>query len=293
MRHGSWWLAASLVLACAREEGSSAANRDAPAEREPSDEATPAERTKGTEPARPKGTDPTRTERAPTLEPGPARDVELEASDGTVVHGRLYPLTGGPSPIVLLFHQAGSNAGEYEPIAPRLQALGFAALAIDQRSGGKRFGRGNRTVQARGGESTGFSAAYPDLEAALAWARDQGHPHVLAWGSSYTAALVFRLGVEHGDELTALLAFSPGEYLGRKGMVTEWATQCSSLPIFVTSAASEAAEVEAIAKAAKATWYVPAKGVHGSSILRPDRNPAGDEEVWSEVEGFLGRMPTR
>jgi alpha-beta hydrolase superfamily lysophospholipase len=162
--------------------------------------------------------------------PTPPRDVELRAADGSSVYGRYYGIESEPpAAIILLFHQAGSNAAEYDSIAPRLQALGYAALAIDQRSGGRRFGRDNATVKQRG-ESTGFSAAYPDLEAALAWARERGHPRVLAWGSSYTAALVFRLGAEHGEELSALLAFSPGEYFGAKGKVAGWARR-STMPV--------------------------------------------------------------
>ena len=36
---------------------------------------------------------------------------------------------------------------------------------------------------------------------------------ILVWGSSYSAALVFLLAAEHQDEIKAILAFSPGEYL--------------------------------------------------------------------------------
>lgn len=190
--------------------------------------------------------------------------------------------------MVLLFHQAGSNAAEYDVIAPRLQSLGFDALAIDQRSGGRRFGRDNQTVAKRG-KSTGFTAAYPDLEAALAWASERGHPKVLAWGSSYTAALVFRLAADHGDSLTAVLSFSPGEYLGREGLVAGWAGR-TELPFFITSnRGKEAVAAKALADALPkpATLHVPARAVHGSSMLRPDRNAAGHEAIWAEVERFL------
>jgi len=226
--------------------------------------------------------------------PLPPEDVEIRAADDGVVYGRYYGIESDkPGPIVLLFHQAGSNAAEYQPIAPRLQALGYAALAIDQRSGGRRFGRDNATVEARG-DSTGFGAAYPDLEAALAWAQER-HPRVVAWGSSYSAALVFRLGAEHGDELHALLAFSPGEYFEDEGQVAGWASRCA-LPVFVSSApGKEVAAAEALASAAggRAQHHVPKKGVHGSSMLRPDRNPDGYEAIWSAVETFLEREVTR
>ena len=73
----------------------------------------------------------------------------LQATDGVEIRGDLYALDGDDkrsAPVILLFHQAGSNRGEYAEIAPRLNELGFHALAIDQRSGGKRWGFENETV---------------------------------------------------------------------------------------------------------------------------------------------------
>jgi len=227
----------------------------------------------------------------PTALPAEPEAVELRAADGVVVHGLLHAAAADRSaPIILLFHQAASNAAEYQPIAPRLAALGYHALAIDQRSGGRRFGRDNRTVQAKG-KSTAFGPAYRDLTAALAWARERGHERVIVWGSSYSAALVFRLAAEHPDELAAVLAFSPGEYMGGKSTVARWAREVT-VPVFVTSAPKEAEAAAAIALAVgeKAQQHVPAKGVHGSSILRPDRNPTGHQAVWTAVEAFLRRV---
>lgn len=217
--------------------------------------------------------------------------VELRATDGVVVHGVLYAIESTkPRPIVLLFHQAGSNAAEYGPIAPKLQALGYHALAIDQRSGQRRFGRDNLTVKAHG-ESTGFGPAYRDLQAALSWARQGGYSKVIAWGSSYSAALVFRLASEHPQALAALLAFSPGEYMGAKHRVAGWARRVS-VPVFVTAAPGKEVEgARAIAEAVgdDARLYVPSHGVHGSAALHPSRNPAGHRQVWTAVEEFLGR----
>ncbi len=224
--------------------------------------------------------------------PLPAEDIELEAADGTVVHGVHYPLSTDPArPLVLLFHQAGSNGAEYEPIAPRLQKLGYAALAIDQRSGGKNFGRDNRTVQAKG-NSTGFADAYPDLQAAVSWGQAQGYTQMIAWGSSYSAALMFRLASEHGKQLTAALSFSPGEYLGKEGTVAGWAADVS-IPIFITSApGKEVAAAKALADAvgASAEHHVPEHGVHGSSALHEGRNPKGEAAMWKAVETFLTRV---
>lgn len=231
-------------------------------------------------------------EAPPQAEPTPAERVaiEIETADGGVVHADRYALRDGDDrPVVLLFHQAGWNAGEYEPIAPRLQKLGFHALATDQRSGGTRDDRDNRTVAARG-KSTGYAEAYADLEAALAWAKKEHRGPVIVWGSSYSAALVFKLASEHAEEVLAVLAFSPGEYIAEKGSVAGWAKGVKQ-PVFVTSApGKEVGAAKAILAASPSETKVqhePKKGVHGSSILRTDKNAGGTDPAWAAVESFL------
>ena len=169
-------------------------------------------------------------------------------------------------------------------------ALGFEVLATDQRSGGERDGAHNRTVDAHG-QSTSYLEAYPDLEAALAWAKGRPGGSVIAWGSSYSSALVFKLAAEHGAELSAILSFSPGEYMGDESTVAGWAANVD-VPVFVTSAPGDEVDAaKAILGAAKSSskrQFVPEHGVHGSSILRADKNPDGHTQAWTEVEAFLG-----
>ena len=216
----------------------------------------------------------------------------LAAADGVQIHGETFPAQGAPKAIILLFHQAGSNRGEYAPIAPRLAANGFTALAIDQRSGGPRWGRDNQTAQALK-RDPGYQAALPDLEATLAYAR-KSWPNlpIAIWGSSYSASLVFLLAAEHPDDVKAVLAFSPGEYFGGT-KVAKAAAQVRA-PVFVTSASSsdEVSAAQAILAASPATVkeQLRAKsGVHGSSTLRADSNPKGADENWVAVERFLTR----
>lgn len=221
---------------------------------------------------------------------GAVSHVSFHADDGVEVFADLYHAPAGEAgPLILLFHQAGSNAGEYAPIAPRLVALGYSCLAVDQRSGGRRWQRNNRTVLEMG-RSADFSAAYADLEAALEWVEAQGwRGPILAWGSSYSAALVFRLAAEH-PQLAILLAFSPAEYLGEGAPVRAWASRLS-IPMYVTSASgAEVMAARRIVDAApsiRKSQYVAHVGVHGSSTLREDRNPGGFEENWSALEAFL------
>jgi dienelactone hydrolase len=214
-------------------------------------------------------------------------DVSFLADDGLMVSGRYYR-AARPKAIILLFHQADSSQAEYATIAPRLVKLGYSALAIDQRSGGSMFGP-NLTA-ARLGRAADYNAALRDLEAALAWSRD-AHLPTIVWGSSYSSALVFKLAAKHQTDIDALLAFSPGEYLGPgKPVATAAATVKVPTYISVSNSADELAGAkpifDAIASSEK-TLHVPPIGVHGSSSLITDRNPGGAEENWSAVNRFL------
>jgi dienelactone hydrolase len=231
---------------------------------------------------------------APALAATP-RAVTLTAADHVKVFATYYDTGDKAKPIVLLFHQAGANGAEYAEIAPRLNTLGFNALAVDQRSGGSLFGRANKTVKALG-HSTGYRAALPDLQAALGWARASGAGKIIVCGSSYSASLVFLLAADNPGKIAGLMAFSPGEYLGAKHAVRDAADKLKDVAVFVSSAsdrgeiAAARAIIDAVQGNAK-TQFVPKHAPHGASALRADANPAGYNEEWAAVERFL--MPLR
>ena len=220
---------------------------------------------------------------------GPASErLTLAASDGGQVFGERVRATGRRRGTAVLFHMAGSNRGEYGPITPQLAAIGFDCIAIDQRSGGRLFGQSNETVAARGG-STGFGEALADLEGALAFARREPGP-VVVFGSSYSAALVFILAARRPMDVSALLAFSPGEFIA--GQSVRGAAAKVACPAYVSSA-SDQGEIEAArallgAVPGKITRQgMPRHGVHGAATLREDANPGGAKENMAEVRGFL------
>ena len=192
---------------------------------------------------------------------------------------------------MLLFHMAGSNYGEYSTIAPELHRRGFDTMAIDQRSGGAGFGRRNETAD-RLGRDPGYRAAHcPTWKPPLAWARDHDTGPLLAWGSSYSAALVFFLAASAQPPLAGLLAFSPGEYFAGVRQAAARVT----CPVFVSSS-EDAGEIGAAAALLGATQarlkrqFRPTVGAHGSSLLRPDRNPRGAAAAWAAVDAFLGEV---
>lgn len=217
-----------------------------------------------------------------------ATPVRLTAADGVTVFATLYAVKD-PKAVILLFHQAGSGKGEYATIAPKLVAMGYSALAIDQRSGGNLFGR-NETAAALGREAS-YLDAKADLQAALDWATPQGKP-VILWGSSYSSALVFLVAAENPGKVAGVMSFSPGEYLGGPHVVRDAAARVT-VPVYVTSAkdsgeiAAARAIVAAVATSDKVQFLPGIAGVHGSSTLIADRNPRGAEQNWQAVSVFL------
>jgi dienelactone hydrolase len=213
--------------------------------------------------------------------------VNFMADDGLTVSGRYYRAEN-PKALILLFHQANSSKDEYAEIAPKLVAAGYAALAIDQRSGGGMFGKNETAARMPQGAD---ASALHDLQGALGWAGTMSLP-LIVWGSSYSSSLVFELAANNPEKVSALLSFSPGEYLGN-GKPVEAAAKKVRVPVFITFAkdAQEMAAAKAIFDVVPATNKVFAEpksgGVHGSSTLIASRNGAGAAAMWASVMAFL------
>lgn len=222
--------------------------------------------------------------------------ITFAASDGVTVFADLHrPLRGSEfvGSIVILFHQAGGDArGEYRAIVPRLVAAGYAVLAVDLRSGGDRFGGPNRTASSLDREF-GYCEAYPDLEASLSWTTDHySGSRIAAWGSSYSAALVIRLAADHPDDVDAVLAFSPASGEPMEGCRPEEVLDRLRTP---TMALRPDREMDIESVAAQALEFerngivvvVSEGGVHGSSMLDPERAAGDVEPTWQAVLEFL------
>ena len=222
-------------------------------------------------------------------EEGAKTPVEFAASDGHKAYGDFYKTPKGSDTIILLFHQAGSNAHEYETIAPKLLDMGYDSLAVDQRSGGEMWGRKNRT----GDLSNHYMDAYKDMQGALKWAKSKDYAHIVAWGSSYSASLVLKLAAED-KAIDAVLAFSPGEYFGGT-VVKDWNMRVA-VPVLMAMTPDEANDDGLMLY--EASSHTPARthgdmfisfpdSIHGSSTLRADRNPKGWRKAWQQVISFL------
>ena len=231
------------------------------------------------------------------------KTVTFPATDGLLVTADVYaPYSNGEAPMIVLFHQAGWSRGEYSEIAPWLNSLGYNCMAVDQRSGEAVRGIENETAQRAAQENrpTGSISALPDIKAALAYARKHyGQDGVIAWGSSYAAALVLQVAGDSPGVVDGVLAFSPGEYFKRAGKSATWVRDAArhiKVPVFITSSRNEADQWAAIFAALesgdKASFIPATDGRHGSRALWK-KYP--DSDAYREaVQGFLERyFPAR
>lgn len=227
-------------------------------------------------------------------------EVFFKTEDGVQVFADIYVVEEGKrEPIVMLFHQANSNGrAEYAYHIPRLVEAGYNVLVVDQRSGGNQFGGENRTVERESGEYT-YCEAYPDVEAALDYVIGEGFSGArYAWGSSYSASLVLRLGMERCDDLAGVVSFSPAVGGAMLPCSTTVYITESDCPVFIAVPGSEVSKYQGKKKrkqrklaAAAANYvdemYVAQNGIHGASMLVPERVGGDVEAHWQAVMNFM------
>ncbi|MFP6873568.1 MAG: hypothetical protein VCA55_08655 [Verrucomicrobiales bacterium] len=220
--------------------------------------------------------------------------ITFSSSDGLEITADRYLIDDNPErPCIVLFHQSRWSRGEYRETAPRLNKLGFNCLAIDQRSGNTINGVVNETAQraADAGLGTEWLDAIPDMESAIAWAREH-HPQapVIGWGSSYSSSLIIKLAGEQDGLVDGILSFSPGEYFSPSNLIRT-AAPGVKVPVFITSARSEQNRwreiFNAIQSPDKVSFVPGTAGNHGSRSLWSQFSDS--DSYWTAVEEFLVR----
>jgi len=219
--------------------------------------------------------------------------ISYTTADSIVVYGDLFVVDKSATTI-LLFHQAGANAkSEYSNIIPRLIELGYNVMAIDQRSGGQRFGGYNRTVAKLSTSRFGYCEVYPDLVGSLNYLKQHNYSgKKIIWGSSYSAALVIKLANEHPEEIAGVLAFSPASGEPMNDCKPEQYFNTLPMPVLILRPQREA-EIESvkyqleIASTQGHQTYVANPGTHGSSMLVKGRVGADVSATWGVVIKFL------
>ena len=223
------------------------------------------------------------------------KTVQFPSADGVEITADVYNKHADTSPFIVLCHQAGWSRGEYREIAPKLNALGFNCMAIDQRSGKGVNNVANETMKRAAAESKGtqFLDAEQDMIAALKYAKkNYAKGKLLLWGSSYSAALTLRIAGEHSDLIDGALSFAPGEYFVRFEKPQDFIQSSAKKiqdPIFVTSAKNEyenwKAIFDAVSSSGKTKFIPQTKGQHGSRALWKKFPDHG--EYWTATKAFL------
>lgn len=221
------------------------------------------------------------------------KTIKLKGNKGLVITADLYETGNKKAPFILLFHQAGSSRGEYRKIAPELVKMGYNCLAVDARSGARDPWSGVENETAKSAAQlnlpSSYMDAYADLEAALNWVKSSNYSgRLLVWGSSYSATLVLRMAKEKPSMLSAVISYSPGEYYDdNPGIVSGWASEIKSLPVYIACGAGEKELSEPIFNSVPGknkTFYLPEKGSHGSSIL------LDDSRNWESIKKILNKL---
>ncbi len=225
-----------------------------------------------------------------------AKEVSFKSTDGVNLFGDIYMSKKGKSaPLIMLFHQGGGDArGEYKPLIPKLLKKNYNVIAVDLRTGGNRFGSENRTVAKLGDKKYTYCDAYPDLEATLKFVNSKGFTgKKIAWGSSFSAALVFQLAAKHGEDLAAILAFSPAS----GGPMTPCKPSLYAADVKIPALALRPRREMRTGEAQFANFkkyniktYVSENGVHGSSMLNADRVEGSVKEHWEAVMKFINSV---
>ena len=219
--------------------------------------------------------------------------ISYTTADSIVVYGDLFEIDK-LNTTILLFHQAGANAkSEYGSIIPRLIELGYNIMAIDQRSGGQRFGGYNRTVAKLPTSRFDYCEVYPDFVGSLNYLAAHNYSgKKIIWGSSYSAALVIKLAHEHPEKIAAVLAFSPASGEPMSDCKPEQYFSDLPMPVLILRPQREA-EIESVkyqlelASTQGHQTYVANPGTHGSSMLVKERVGVDVSATWEVVIKFL------
>lgn len=221
---------------------------------------------------------------------------EIQSLDGLEITIDKYQIDD-ISPIIILFHQAGWSRGEYKEIAPKLNKLGFNCLAVDQRSGGSVHNIANETNK-RALEKNlqvTYTDAMQDMVGVLKYVRIKYKDlKIIAWGSSYSSALILKIAGDSPELCDAVLSFAPGEYFVKLGKAEDWITKSAkniSCPVFITSAKDEHKQwkdIYTVIPEGKKHMFLPkTRGNHGSRALWEQFSDS--EDYWKEVKSFLSK----
>ncbi|MBN8703683.1 MAG: dienelactone hydrolase family protein [Bacteroidetes bacterium] len=217
--------------------------------------------------------------------------IEIPGADGIKISASMYTANDS-MPYIVLCHQADYSRGEYAETAKKLNKLGYNCLAVDLRLGQEINGVVNETAAAykNAGKQVTHLDAEQDIIAAIDFLYFTNERKVILMGSSYSAALAIKIG-SVSNKVKAVIAYSPGDYLGTSIKLEETA-KLFDKPIYLTSSKDEVSGVISITRELKSqnkTQFIPkGKGDHGSKVLWD--SCADYPEYWYSLIMFLTEL---
>lgn len=222
--------------------------------------------------------------------------VEFSSIDGLTISAAIYQIDE-TSPSILLCHQAGYNHHEYDEIAPKLNALGYNCISIDQRSGGVLNDFSNQTADRAISQSlpVQYIDAEQDIIAGIDFTHNYFNQRVILWGSSYSSALALHIGANN-EKVKAVVSFSPGDYFGDARPLLKTTMLEMKRPYFITSSKDEAAAISDFLSGTKPeenqVQFIPkTTGNHGAKALWEEA--PSQQEYWTALTEFLKKLKVK
>jgi len=134
-----------------------------------------------------------------------AGDVDLESVDGYTSHA-IHQAVADSTKGVVLVHMEGRSAKDYRFLSERLNRSGFHTVALDLRGHGLNVPEGEAPPSLAEDD---WWAALGEVEAAVAWLREQGVTDVSLLGASVGANLATHVAARDPD-VRNLVLLSPG-----------------------------------------------------------------------------------
>ena len=207
----------------------------------------------------------------PQAQQPPGRAARFVATDGVELRGTLTPAGNGRAPAIVLVHQRGGSAEQWDPLIPDLHQAGFTTLAYDSRDAGE---LDERVLQR-------------DVAGALTYLREQADVDAARLGvvgaSIGAATAVLAIGTEQRRLLDAAVVMSPAD----SPLFIELATAGRFHPhdvLFVSDKRERVNSDNLLPDATRSRVYETAEPGHGVELLP---NAAVRREI---VEWLNGRV---
>jgi dienelactone hydrolase len=196
---------------------------------------------------------------------GAVESVQFKTPDGWIIVGDRYMPSGVAKGAVVLLHQRGGGAQDWQALSTALQNAGFIALAIDQRGAGRSTqGPGPTGENAPWATSTDIATAIASLPKAL--------PVGLV-GASYGANNALIYAAQHPMKIKGLALFSPGA--NYNGLDAISAARKNRTPFVIYHGQDDAIsgdgpqQINSISPAPNHRLQILSSSDHGTDLLNP------------------------